>query len=107
MSAKCRSSTPWPPKSGETFLVKLLAADEEWHFDVDGPLFTICDRSQTINGVLDRKCYSKLFNIVRECGINSTVVNGWKKKFFWARLHEEDQIKLKVFVTEFPPHEDW
>ena len=100
-----------PPKSGETFLVKLLAADEEWFSNDDGPLdgprFTICDRSQTINGVLDRKCYSKLFYIVRECGIDSTVLNGWKKKFFWARFHEKDQSKLRVFLTEFPPHDDW
>ena len=96
-----------PPKTGQTFLVKLLAADEEWHSNKHGPLFTICDRSRTINGVLDRKCYSKLFNIVRECGINSTVIDGWKKKFFWARLHEEDQTKLRMFVTKFPPHEDW
>ena len=96
-----------PPKSGETFLVKLLAADEEWHSSSKGPLFTICDRSRTINGVLDRKCYSKLFKIVRECGIDSNVVNGWKKKFFRARFHEKDQTKLRVFVTKFPPHEDW
>ena len=96
-----------PPKSGDTFLVKLLAADEEWHSNSDGPVFTICDRSRTINGVLDRKCYSKLFNIVRECGINSTFVDGWKKKFFWALHHEKDQTKLRVFVTKFPPHQDW
>ena len=96
-----------PPKSGDTFLVKLVAADEEWHSNSDGPVFTICDRSRTINGVLDRKCYSELFNIVRECGISGTVVNRWKKKFFWARLHEKDQTKLRVFVTKFPPHQDW
>ena len=96
-----------PLNSKERFLVKILAADEKWHSNSGGPLFTICDRSLSINGIVDRKCYPKLYNIVRECGVSSTVVEGWKKKFFWAQFHNEDRRKLIVFMVKFPQKQDW
>ncbi len=96
-----------PPKPRERFLVKILAADEKWHSNSEGSLFTICDRSLTINGCLDRKCFPRLFCIVRECGVCSTIVEAWKKKFFWAQLHDQDCKKLRVFMTKFPQHKSW
>ena len=97
------------PKSGERFLVKILvAADEEWHSNaVSGPLFIICDRSLNIKGSLDRKSYPHLFNMVRECGVGSSLFEGWKKKFFWAKLDDENCRKLRVFTTKFPAHQGW
>jgi parallel beta-helix repeat protein len=96
------------PKSGERFLVKIIAADEEYHmYAVHGALFGICDRSLTINGRLDRKCYPQMFNMVRECGVSSRLVEGWKKKFFWAKMDDENYSKLRVFTTKFPGHQDW
>ena len=96
------------PKSGERFLVKILAADEEWHSNaVSGPVFIICDRSLNITGSLDRKCYPQLFNMVRECGVSSSLVEGWKKKFFWAKLDDENCCKLRVFTTKFPAPKSW
>ena len=93
------------PTVGERFLVKILAADEKWHSNSEGPLFTICDRSLTVNGSLDKKCYPQLYNIVREFGVISTLVEGWKKKFFWAQFHSCK--KISVFITKFPQHKDW
>ena len=96
-----------PLNSIDRFLVKVLAADKTWHSNSTGPLFTICDRSLTINGILDNKCYPRLYNIVRECGVSSTVVEGWKKKFFWARYHTKDCQKLIVYLVKLPQNEDW
>ncbi len=96
-----------PPKTGERFLVKILAADEKWHSNSVGPMFTICDRSLTISGCLDRNCFPRLYRFVKECGVISTILEGWKKKFFWAQLHDQDCKKLRVFMTKFPPHERW
>ncbi|XP_028390605.1 uncharacterized protein LOC114515537 isoform X2 [Dendronephthya gigantea] len=95
------------PKAGERFLVKILAADDKWHVNVDGPMFSICDRSLTINGRIDHRRYPELYNIILQCGVNSTLVQGWKKKFFWALLHEKDQGMLRVFITELPKNENW
>ena len=96
------------PKSGERFSVKILAADEEWHSNaVSGPVFIICDRSLNIKGSLDRKSYPHLFNMVIECGVSSSLVEGWKKKFFWAKLVDENCRKLRVFTKKFPAHQGW
>ncbi len=95
-----------PPKPRERFLVKILAADENWHSNSEGPMFTICDRSLTISGCLDRECFPQLYRFVKECGVIS-VVEGWKKKFFWAQLYDQDCKKLRVFMTKFPQHESW
>ena len=96
------------PKSGERFSVKILAADEEWHSNaVSGPVFIICDRSLNIKGFLDRKSYPHLFNMVIECGVSSSLVEGWKKKFFWAKLVDESCNKLRVFTKKFPAHQGW
>ena len=96
-----------PQNSKGRFLVKVLAADKTWHSNSVGPLFTICDRSLTINGILDKTCYPRLYNIVLECGVSSTVVEGWKKKFFWARYHTKDCQKLIVYLVKLPQNEDW
>ena len=93
------------PAVGERCLVKILAADEKWHSNSAGPVFTICDRSLTVNGTLDKKCYPQLYNIVRECGVSSSLVEGWKKKFFWAQF--QDCKKISIFITKFPQHKDW
>jgi parallel beta-helix repeat protein len=95
------------PTVGERFLVKVLAADETWHSNSEGPLFTICDRSLTVNGCLNKTCYPQLYNIVRECGVSSTLIEGWKKKFFWAQFHGESCGAVSVFITKFPQPEDW
>ena len=96
-----------PQNSKDRFLVKVLAADKTWHSNTVGPLFTICDRSLTINGILDRKTYPQLYNIVLECGVISRVVEGWKKKFFWAKYHGEEKEKLIVYMVKFPQNENW
>ena len=98
----------YAPKSGQRFIVKILAADEEWHSNLKGPKFTICDRSRTVNGCLDKHCYPQLFKIVTQCGISSNLVEGWKKKFFLAQaVHEGNYRELRVFVTSFPDNQDW
>ena len=96
-----------PQNSKGRFLVKVLAADKTWHSNSVGPLFTICDRSLTISGILDKTCYPRLYNNVLECGVSSTVVEGWKKKFFWARYHAKDCQKLIVYLVKLPQNEDW
>jgi hypothetical protein len=95
------------PTVGERFLVKVLAGDETWHSNSEGSLFTICDRSLTVDGSLNKKCYPQLYNIVRECAVSSTLVEGWKKKFFWAQFHGEGCREVSVFITKFPQPEDW
>ena len=98
----------YAPKYGQRFLVKILAADEEWHSNLEGPKFTICDRSRTVDGCLDKHCYPRLFKIVTQCGISSHLVEGWIKKFFWAKAVDAGNYrKLRVFVTNFPANEDW
>ena len=96
-----------PQMSKNRFLVKVLAADEIWHSNSVGPLFTICDRSLTINGILDKTRYPQLYKIVLECGVSSRLVEGWKKKFFWAKYHGKDRQKLIVFTVKFPQYQDW
>ena len=96
------------PKPGKTSVVKILAGDETWHSDLEGPKFTICDETLTINGYLDTQCYPRLYKIVLECGVSSTFIEGWKKKFFWAKISDEGNYnKLRVFVTTFPPSYYW
>ena len=98
----------YAPKPGKTSVVKILAGDESWHLDLEGPKFTICDETLTINGYLDTQCYPRLYKIVLECGLTSTCIGGWKKKFFWAKISDEGNYnKLRVFVTTFPPNQDW
>ena len=98
----------YAPKSGQRFIVKILAADEEWHSNLKGPNFTICDRSRTVDGCLDKHCYPQLFKIVTHSGISSNLVEGWKKKFFWAKAGDDRNYrKLRVFITNFPANEDW
>ena len=95
------------PKFGKRFVVKILGADKEWHSNPAGPVLTICDRSLTVDGGLDSKCYPQLYNIVTESGVSSTVCEGWKKKFFWAQFHDEDGRNLSVFLTKFPQCKEW
>lgn len=98
----------YAPKSGKRFIVKILAAHEEWHSNLEGPKFTICDRSRTVDGCIDKHCYPQLFEIVLQCGISSNVVQEWKKKFFWAITGDDgNYLKLRVFLTNFPANEDW
>ena len=94
------------PTFGKRYIVKVQAGDVWRKSNEGGTLLAIEDRSLTINGDLDlneEHCL-RIYNLVRECGSNCNSY-GWKKKFFWALLAEEN--KVRVFTSDFPAYQRW
>jgi parallel beta-helix repeat protein len=93
------------PKCGKRFIVKIQACDLWRRSNNRGTLLAIQDRSLTINGDLDVREHSgRISHLVRECGSNCNS-EGWKKKFFWALLAEDEMVR--VFIGDFPTFRRW
>lgn len=96
-----------PPNTKSWFMTKVaaragiqfLGAGKEW----DPSVVVIYDRSLKLDGIL---CGAKqIYNLVWMHGSLGQLYSDWKKLFIWTKGPEDG--KLRVFIKEFPPYQNW
>ena len=95
-----------PPDTTTRFIVKMNAGSEpkpECTLDSVYKV-TLYDRSLTLDGkLIDDE--NKIFELVRKYGSIGQLSIRWKKLFMWVQGPVEG--KLRVFINEFPPYQEW
>ena len=95
-----------PPDTTTRFIVKMNAGSEpkpECTLDSVHKV-TLYDRSLTLDGkLIDDE--NKIFQLVRKYGSIGQLSIRWKKLFMWVQGPIKG--KLRVFINEFPPYQEW
>ena len=95
-----------PPNTTTRFIVKMNAGSEpnpECTLDAVYKV-TLYDRSLTLDGKLIDDD-NQIYELVRKYGSIGQSSIRWKKLFMWVQGPVEG--KLRVFINEFPPYQQW
>ena len=93
-----------PPNTTCWFIVKLsanISYENTKRFDPSN--VRLYDRSLTIDGILTGA--DQIHHLVRKHGAMGQLMTLWKKMFVWVKGPENG--KLRVFINQFPPYQDW
>ena len=95
-----------PPNTRARFIVKMSAGININEGFVENPTYelNLYDRSLTIDGILLDNA-KQIYELVRKYGTVGRVNSFWKKLFMWVQGPEDG--KLRVFINEFPPYQQW
>ena len=95
-----------PPNTTSRFIVKMNAGSEpnpacalDYVYKV-----TLYDRSLTLDGKLIDDD-NQIYELVRKYGSIGQLNIRWKKLFMWVQGPKKG--KLRVFINEFPPYQEW
>ena len=95
-----------PPNTRTRFIVKMSAGININEGCIENPAYEVnlYNRSLTIDGKLldDAK---QIYEIVRKYGTMGQLNSYWKKLFMWVQGPKDG--KLRVFINEFPPYQQW
>ena len=93
-----------PPSTTNWFIVKMSAGDAGSEMEeFDPSVIRLYDRSLTIDGILTGA--DQIYHLVRQHGAMGQLLKYWKKLFMWVKGPEDG--KLRVYVKEFPPGQNW
>ena len=93
-----------PPNTTTWFIAKVMAGVKILEGkEYDPSVVPIYDRSLKIDGILTDTDH--LYNLVWKHGAMGQSFNYWKKLFMWVKGPEDG--KLRVFIKEFPPYQNW
>ena len=93
-----------PPNTTTWFIAKVMAGVKILEGkEYDPSVVPIYDRSLKIDGILTDADH--LYNLVWKHGAMGQSFNYWKKLFMWVKGPEDG--KLRVFIKEFPPYQNW
>ena len=92
-----------PPNATQRFIVKISAGVPFDQTEEDCSVVQLYDRSLTIDGHLTGA--EQIYHLVEQYGSMGQLYNNWKKLFMWAKGPEDG--KLRVFINEFPPYQNW
>jgi parallel beta-helix repeat protein len=88
-----------PPNTTTRFIVKMSAGIQE----ANPSVVKLYDRSLAIDGILTGA--HQIFHLVRQHGAMGQLYYHWKKLFMWVKGPEHG--RLRVFINEFPPYQNW
>jgi parallel beta-helix repeat protein len=88
-----------PPNTTTWFIVKMSAGVEV----LGGKVVRLYDRSLKIDGSLTGA--DQIYDLVWQHGAMGQANTSWKKLFMWVKGPEDG--KLRVFINEFPPYQNW
>ncbi|CAB4033339.1 Hsp70-Hsp90 organizing 1 [Paramuricea clavata] len=93
-----------PPNTTTRFIVKMSAGVAILQGNnFDPSVVRLYDRSLKIDGILTGA--DQIYHLVRRHGAMGQLLKSWKKLFMWVKGPEDG--KLRVFINEFPPYQNW
>ena len=93
-----------PPNATSWFIVKMSAGvSAEQGKGYDPSVVRLYDRSLKIDGFLTGA--DQIYHLVWKHGAMAEMFICWRKLFMWVKGPEDG--KLRVFINEFPPYQNW
>jgi parallel beta-helix repeat protein len=91
-----------PPNTTTMFIVK-MSADSKLVREFNPSMVRLYDRSLKLDGILTDA--NQIYHLVWKHGAMGQLYKHCKKLFMWVKGPEHG--KLRVFINEFPPYQNW